>query len=168
MDMARKFIQMGRTRSLRYALRKGGKKYERAEDADGKNHGEGEGDVAVKEEKAELETDMEQEKGKGKALQGDGKPAKKEIPRTGKVYDQTKLDGAQVFESFLDRCWADEVYKDAWESWKVAGKGGATVKSGKKRKEEAGAERVDSSEEKPMIEVDGQPAAKRQAKRSKR
>lgn len=27
MDIARKFIQMGRTRSLRYALRPGGKKY---------------------------------------------------------------------------------------------------------------------------------------------
>jgi len=32
MDVCRKFIQMGRTRSLRYALRPGGKKYEKDED----------------------------------------------------------------------------------------------------------------------------------------
>lgn len=32
MDVCRKFLQMGRTRSMRYALRPGGKKYDKDED----------------------------------------------------------------------------------------------------------------------------------------
>ncbi|OCF41313.1 hypothetical protein I317_04884 [Kwoniella heveanensis CBS 569] len=74
MDICRKFIQMGRTRSLRYALRKGGRKYDPS--------------------------------------------TGKEQARTGKVYDQDKLDGANVYESWLDKCWADEEYSRAWEGWK--------------------------------------------------
>jgi hypothetical protein len=77
MDISRKFIQMGRTRSLRYALRRGGKKYETA--ADG---------------------------------------SKKAMKRTGEVYDEGKLKGANVFEGYLDRCWADEEYKRAFERWR--------------------------------------------------
>ncbi|WVW83044.1 hypothetical protein I302_105061 [Kwoniella bestiolae CBS 10118] len=78
MDICRKFIQMGRTRSLRYALRPGGKKYDTS--------------------------------------------TGKEQKRTGKVYDQGKLDGANVYEGWLDKCWGDEAYKKAWEDWKE-GKG---------------------------------------------
>ncbi|WVQ98768.1 hypothetical protein IAU59_005899 [Kwoniella sp. CBS 9459] len=74
MDICRKFIQMGRTRSLRYALRKGGRKYDPS-------------------------TGEEQE-------------------RTGKVYDQGKLDGANIYEKWLDRCWANEEYSRAWDAWK--------------------------------------------------
>nr|XP_018263806.1 uncharacterized protein I303_03679 [Kwoniella dejecticola CBS 10117]OBR85964.1 hypothetical protein I303_03679 [Kwoniella dejecticola CBS 10117] len=74
MDVCRKFIQMGRTRSLRYALRPGGKKYDPA--------------------------------------------TGKEQKRTGKVYDQGKLDGANIYENYLDECWSDKVYKKAWDDWK--------------------------------------------------
>ena len=81
MDTARKFIQMGRTRSLRYALRAGGRKYKTSE-----------------------------QDGKGKR--------KVEIPRTGNVYDQGKLRGAQVFEDYLRRVWEDEIYIDHWQRWR--------------------------------------------------
>ncbi|WWD01306.1 hypothetical protein V866_008249 [Kwoniella sp. B9012] len=74
MDICRKFIQMGRTRSLRYALRPGGRKY----------------DPSTGEERQ----------------------------RTGKVYDQSKLEGAEVYEKWLGKCWDDECYKKAWESWR--------------------------------------------------
>lgn len=78
-DTARKFIQMGRTRSLRYALRPGGKKYE-----------------------------VDGDTGEKKAME-----------RTGKVYDQRKLDGAGVFEKVLKRCWEDEWYQDKFKRWKA-------------------------------------------------
>jgi hypothetical protein len=39
MDIARKFIQMGRTRSLRYALRPGGKKYKTKKGSKGDDTG---------------------------------------------------------------------------------------------------------------------------------
>ncbi|WVQ69995.1 uncharacterized protein L199_008219 [Kwoniella botswanensis] len=74
MDICRKFIQMGRTRSLRYALRPGGRKYDPST---------------------------------GEARE-----------RTGKVYDQGKLEGAEVYEKWLGKCWDDECYKKAWESWR--------------------------------------------------
>ena len=80
MDIARKFLQMGRTRSLRYALRRGGRKYEHSEN-----------------DQAE----------------------RVEIPRSGEVYDEGKLAGAQVFESYRKRCWEDKVYVREWEDWKA-------------------------------------------------
>lgn len=73
MDITRKFIQMGRTRSLRYALRPGGRKYD--------------------------------------------KTTGSEIKRTGKVADESKLRGAQVFEACLKRIEGDEVYADAKKNW---------------------------------------------------
>nr|XP_019002035.1 uncharacterized protein I203_05171 [Kwoniella mangroviensis CBS 8507]OCF65496.1 hypothetical protein I203_05171 [Kwoniella mangroviensis CBS 8507] len=74
MDICRKFIQMGRTRSLRYALRPGGRKYDPS--------------------------------------------TGKERKRTGKVYDQGKLDGAEIYEKWLGKCWDNMVYRKAWESWR--------------------------------------------------
>jgi hypothetical protein len=105
MDITRKFIQMGRTRSLRYALRKGGRKYEPLE-SDPKGKGK------------------ETEKGrrKTKEEEDEERKLKTEIPRTGEVYDQEKLNGANVFEEYLDRCWASEEYSKAWEDWREAGK----------------------------------------------
>lgn len=109
---------MGRTRSLRYALRPGGKKY--ATDPD---TGE-----------------------------------KKEMKRTGEVYDQGKLDGAGVFERVLKRCWEDSWYADTFERWRKGEQsavrkaedeqvhdehGGAAIKS---EKEDAG-ELVEVKEE---------------------
>jgi hypothetical protein len=73
MDIARKFIQMGRTRSLRYALRPGGRKYNR-------------------------------ETGK-------------EMERTGKVADEGKLRGAQIFEGRLKLVEEDEVYAKRKAEW---------------------------------------------------
>ncbi|KAK8869765.1 hypothetical protein IAR55_000333 [Kwoniella newhampshirensis] len=78
MDITRKFLQMGRTRSLRYALRPGGRKYS--------------------------------------ASTGE------EMARTGKVYDEEKRKGAGVFEGYLDRCWRDEVYQEAYDEWAKEGK----------------------------------------------
>ena len=92
MDICRKFIQMGRTRSLRYALRRGGKKYTT-----------------------------------------DAKGNKEAMKRTGEVYDEGKLRGANVFEGYLDRCWADEEYKGAFERWRKGVRWGPTP-----RKDEAG------------------------------
>lgn len=40
MDVTRKFIQMGRTRSLRYALRPGGRKYDKTTGKEMKRTGE--------------------------------------------------------------------------------------------------------------------------------
>jgi hypothetical protein len=40
MDISRKFIQMGKTRSIRYALRKGGRKYDEATGDEMKRTGE--------------------------------------------------------------------------------------------------------------------------------
>lgn len=74
---------MGRTRSLRYALRPGGKKYQ-----------------------ADSETGE-----------------KKEMKRTGKVYDEAKLKGAGVFEEVLKQCWDDQWYMDKYERWKRGDKG---------------------------------------------
>jgi hypothetical protein len=107
MDITRKFIQMGRTRSLRYALRKGGRKYEPTASADSKS--------------------QSKEKGKTKAnsVDADGEEdrrTKTEIPRTGEIYDQGKLDGANIFEGYLDKCWASGEYAKAWEDWREAGK----------------------------------------------
>ncbi|WVF72191.1 hypothetical protein IAT40_007003 [Kwoniella sp. CBS 6097] len=119
MDICRKFIQMGRTRSLRYALRKGGRKY----------------DPSTGEEKE----------------------------RTGKVYDQGKLDGANIYEKWLDRCWANEEYSRAWEEWKQGRDVLASNQRGDHEKgevsrrskckgnvtadEESGSEEVDSAQE---------------------
>ena len=91
---------MGRTRSLRYALRPGGRKYESSKRAIG--------------DKTESETE---EKGKGKGS-GKGNEKGKEIPRTGKVHDEEKLRGARVFEGHLERVWADEVYLASWSVWR--------------------------------------------------
>jgi hypothetical protein len=107
MDITRKFIQMGRTRSLRYALRKGGRKYEPTSSAnsDSKSNGKG--------------------KTKAQSVDVDGEEdrrTKTEIPRTGEIYDQGKLDGANIFEGYLDKCWACEEYSKAWEDWREAGK----------------------------------------------
>ncbi|WRT67182.1 uncharacterized protein IL334_004148 [Kwoniella shivajii] len=74
MDICRKFIQMGRTRSLRYALRPGGKKYD--------------------------------------------SQTGKEFKRSGKIYDQGKLDGANVYEDYLGKCWDDLKYKKSWDGWR--------------------------------------------------
>ena len=71
MDICRKFLQMGRTRSLRYALRPGGRKYTEGE----------------------------------------------EMPRTGKIYDQGKLDGAETFKRYEHNCWHDPVYWRSWQDW---------------------------------------------------
>lgn len=101
--MCRKFIQMGRTRSLRYALRKGGRKYEHPST---EGNGKGKGKAT-----AEVSSEKEDHEKRGK-----------EIPRTGEVYDQGKLEGANIFEGYLDRCWDDEVYSKAWTDWREAGK----------------------------------------------
>jgi hypothetical protein len=103
MDITRKFIQMGRTRSLRYALRKGGRKYEPLE-SDSKIKGKEKGRRKTKEEEDEE------------------RKLKTEIPRTGEVYDQEKLNGANVFEEYLAKCWESEEYSKAWEEWREAGK----------------------------------------------
>jgi hypothetical protein len=84
MDIARKFLQMGRTRSLRYALRKGGKKYEIPSIGHYSHTGQ------------------------------------KEIPRTGEVYDDGKLKGAQIYEGYWKRCWDDATYVEAFDDWKKA------------------------------------------------
>ena len=103
MDITRKFIQMGRTRSLRYALRKGGRKYEPTSTSESELKGKG--------------------GGKGKSEEGEeDRGTKTEIPRTGEIYDQGKLDGANVFEGYLDKCWGCEEYSNAWEEWREAGK----------------------------------------------
>lgn len=103
MDITRKFIQMGRTRSLRYALRKGGRKYEPSE-SDSKIKGKEKGKRKTKEEEDEE------------------RKLKTEIPRTGEVYDQEKLNGANVFEEYLAKCWESKEYSKAWEEWREAGK----------------------------------------------
>jgi hypothetical protein len=134
MDITRKFIQMGRTRSLRYALRKGGVKYD---------YGDGDGDETKTGVKAE--TSGKEQPGGERSREDESREAKPErnterqldahghrlggteIPRTGEVFDQGKLDGAGVFERYLERCWEDEVYKDAWEEWRAEGKGKAKL-----------------------------------------
>lgn len=110
MDITRKFIQMGRTRSLRYALRKGGRKYEDPTESKGK--------------RKRTDDDDETEEGQGGRAAG-----RKEIPRTGEVYDESKLEGANIFEGYLDKCWADEVYVRAWEDWREQGKGKGGTKA---------------------------------------
>jgi hypothetical protein len=84
MDISRKFLQMGRTRSLRYALRKGGKKY------------------------------------KIPSIGHFSHTGQDEIPRTGEVYDEGKLKGAQIYERYWKKCWDDEIYIKAFEAWKKA------------------------------------------------
>jgi hypothetical protein len=135
MDMARKFIQMGRTRSLRYALRKGGKKYDYG-NADEKPNKAGTGKVQERELDAH-----------GHRLGG------KEIPRTGEVFDQGKLDGAGVFESYLKRCWADQVYNSAWEEWRAAAKG----KGKGKAAGEAGTVKAEVKEESERVKREVSP-----------
>ncbi|RXK39494.1 hypothetical protein M231_03163 [Tremella mesenterica] len=96
MDICRKFLQMGRTRSLRYALRRGGKKYGTSSST-GAATGESEttgGRVGKQ-------------------------PTRKEIPRTGKIYDEEKSKGASIFENYVKRCWEDETYVSAFEEWKA-------------------------------------------------
>lgn len=113
MDITRKFIQMGRTRSLRYALRKGGRKYEPPpveEDKKGKRKRT----AADNEDDRDVTADAREHTGRN--------AGRKEIPRTGEVYDESKLEGANIFEGYLDRCWADETYARAWENWREAGK----------------------------------------------
>ncbi len=107
MDMARKFLQMGRTRSLRYALRPGGRKYA----ANPPNPS----------------TDEGQEESNGN---GTGK-VKVEIPRTGEVHDEEKLKGAGVFEEYLRKVWGDGVYVEKWEEWRQQqGSGDVNVPAG--------------------------------------
>lgn len=113
MDITRKFIQMGRTRSLRYALRKGGRKYE---------HPSPDTDTKGKRKRTTTANDDDDEVSEGETHSGSRAASRKEIPRTGQVYDESKLEGANIFEGYLDRCWADEVYARAWEEWREAGK----------------------------------------------
>lgn len=80
-------VQMGRTRSLRYALRRGGRKY--------------------KEEPPH-------KAGSGPSTRA----AMTEIPRTGEIYDREKSKGAAIFEQYLNRCWDDQTYSQAFERWK--------------------------------------------------
>lgn len=93
MDTARKSIQMGRTRSLRYALRPGGRKYQTSSTSTS---------TSTPTPSSNL--------GKGKA--------KVEIPRTGEVRDEEKLRGAGVFTEYLEKVWADEMYIKRWEEWR--------------------------------------------------
>ena len=102
MDVSRKFIQMGRTRSLRYALRKGGKKYEPSKST--RSAG------AAKAEEDGPPGTYQIKRATGEKL--------KVIPRTGEVYDEEKLRGAEIFRSYEGMCWADEAYKAAYEQWK--------------------------------------------------
>ena len=118
MDVARKFIQMGRTRSLRYALRKGGKKYEPSKSINPS--------AAAKDEGKDEDGTYQVKRATGERL--------KVIPRTGKVYDEEKLRGAEIFRSYEGRCWDDEVYKAAFDDWKS--RHGATKKAQVKDKGE--------------------------------
>lgn len=117
MDTTRKFIQMGRTRSLRYALRKGGRKYEQPNP-----------ETDVKRKPKRSGDDDEDDEAEGEIRAGEKGShtsrvaGRKEIPRTGEVYDESKLEGANIFEGYLDRCWADEVYARAWQDWREEGK----------------------------------------------
>ena len=119
MDITRKFIQMGRTRSLRYALRKGGRKYEHLQNPPD------EGDEKGKRKRTPADEDAERADGTGDTDEkghAEKRGDRKEIPRTGEVYDESKLKGANIFEGYLDRCWADEKYAKAWADWREAGK----------------------------------------------
>jgi hypothetical protein len=114
MDITRKFIQMGRTRSLRYALRKGGRKYEATTSGPSfRSKGKAKSNGSEDEEEDEK-----------------ARSTKKEIPRTGEVYDEEKLKGANIFERYLGKCWECEIYKRAWEDWrdesKRSGSSGST------------------------------------------
>jgi hypothetical protein len=109
MDITRKFIQMGRTRSLRYALRKGGRKYEPTTSADSKSPSQSDGKGKTKAQSVDVDSEEDRK-------------TKTEIPRTGEIYDQGKLDGANIFEGYLDKCWASGEYAKAWEDWREAGK----------------------------------------------
>lgn len=125
MDITRKFIQMGRTRSLRYALRKGGKKYEHPDSAPETD------DIKGKRKRSE-DNDQDNEaesKEKGIGHEVSRGSGRKEIPRTGEVYDEEKLEGANIFEGYLDRCWADEVYSRAWQDWREEGKRKQSIKA---------------------------------------
>lgn len=117
MDTARKFIQMGRTRSLRYALRPGGRKYAYVSGEDKGNKGES---LASASSKAAQRPSHDDDDGSTSDPHDDHSNGRRKVAmkRTGKVYDEEKLKGAQIFEGYLDRCWADEVYSRAWEAWK--------------------------------------------------
>lgn len=93
MDIARKFIKMGRTRSLRYALRPGGRKYQS--------------------NPSKAKADDDQAEGTS-----NNRTDKVEIPRTGEVHDDEKVRGAGVFEEYLKKVWADENYQIKWEEWR--------------------------------------------------
>jgi hypothetical protein len=131
MDMARKFIQMGRTRSLRYALRKGGRKYEQpSSGSESKQERKGKG----KDKHQSTDNDNHNDEGDGDEVadekESNKEPARagrKEIPRTGEVYDRGKLEGANIFEGYLNRCWEAEGYSKAWEDWREAGKKGSSA-----------------------------------------
>jgi hypothetical protein len=147
MDISRKFLQMGRTRSLRYALRKGGKKY------------------------------------KIPSIGHFSHTGQDEIPRTGEVYDEGKLKGAQIYERHWKKCWDDEIYVKAFEAWKKANAkakkegtfvGGAVEREAETRLEVFGkgkkrarvtAKRDDSDEEDDGSDgaTDGQDAAEAEA-----
>lgn len=116
MDIARKFIMMGRTRSLRYALRPGGRKY------------------------GPLPADPESKAGSS-VIRRDGTAVGAEIGRTGKVYDQGKLDGAGIFAGYEDRCWQDQVYQRLWDEWK-AGQAKEVKGKAKERNSKGGANLV--------------------------
>jgi hypothetical protein len=118
MDTARKFIQMGRTRSLRYALRPGGRKYARITDSDGDVPSGPSGSKSSK-----TQSHHEHEHEHERAVSEGPRKKGKEIQRTGKVYDEEKLRGAEVFGGYEKRAWGDSVYADAWERWKADERG---------------------------------------------
>jgi hypothetical protein len=121
MDTARKFIQMGRTRSLRYALRPGGRKYARVTDSDGDVPSGPSGSKSPKTQ-SHHEHEHEHEHAVSDGPRN-GEKKGKEMQRTGKVYDKEKLQGAEVFRGYENRAWGDEVYADAWERWKAGERG---------------------------------------------
>lgn len=132
--MARKFIQMGRTRSLRYALRKGGRKYEQSPCGNQQALKSSKHATSKRSKGKDKETETDDDETEEKVEEPE-RGRKKEIPRTGQVYDKGKLEGANIFEGYLNRCWEEEAYSKAWEDWREAGKkaSSASIKSRTRR-----------------------------------
>lgn len=170
MDTARKFIQMGRTRSLRYALRPGGRKYAYVSDGNDGDKGESSSKAASSSKPSSLKATKHSPACDDAADDVDddhpGGRRKVAMKRTGEVYDEEKLKGAQVFEGYLDRCWADEVYSRAWEAWK-RGDRDVFTKSPLAKKTEGG---VDESAEDsaPSAQEDSKPGPKKRPRTTAR
>lgn len=105
---------MGRTRSLRYALRPSGRKY--IIHSLIKSHVSSESD-------GEDDDGDDDDNGGGGGSNGSPSPrrirrgSRTEMKRTGQVYDQSKLDGAAVFKQYEGMCWDDQLYRAAWARW---------------------------------------------------